>query len=92
MLLAVELSARRGLVPASEVQALHDLLVAAGLPVQPPADMAPETFIELMGRDKKVVDGRLRLVLLAAMGEACIVDDVSNAELLALLETPPDGA
>ena len=91
MLLAVELSARRGLVPASEVQVLHDLLVAAGLPVRPPVDMTPETFIELMGRDKKVVDGRLRLVLLAAMGQACIVDDVSAAELLALLETPPAG-
>jgi 3-dehydroquinate synthase len=85
MLLAVELSARRGLVPAAEVTALRELLLAAGLPVQPPADMSPETFIELMGRDKKVVDGRLRLVLLAALGEACIVDDVTSSELESLL-------
>lgn len=85
MLLAVELSARRGLVPASEAAALRDLLLAAGLPVEPPRDMTPETFIELMGRDKKVVDGRLRLILLAALGEACIVDDVTPAELESLL-------
>ena len=84
MLLAVELSARRGLVPAAEVTALRELLLAAGLPVQPP-DMSPEIFIELMGRDKKVVDGRLRLILLAALGEACIVDDVTSEELQALL-------
>ena len=85
MLLAVELSARRGLVPAAEVTALRELLLAAGLPVQPPPDMSPEIFIELMGRDKKVVDGRLRLILLAALGEACIVDDVTSEELQALL-------
>ena len=84
MLLAVELSAHRGLVPAAEVTALRELLLAAGLPVQPP-DMSPEIFIELMGRDKKVVDGRLRLILLAALGEACIVDDVAPDELQALL-------
>ncbi len=85
MLLAVELSARRGLVPAAEVAALRKLLLTAGLPVQPPPDIPPETFIELMGRDKKVMDGRLRLILLAALGEACIVDDVTPAELESLL-------
>ncbi len=85
MVLAVELSARRGLVPAAEVTALRKLLLAAGLPVQPPPDMSPAIFIELMGRDKKVVDGRLRLILLAALGEACIVDDVTPDELQALL-------
>jgi len=85
MLLAAELSARRGMVPAEEVTALREVLLAAGLPVQPPPDMTPETFIELMRRDKKVVDGRLRLILLAALGEACIVDDVTPAELESLL-------
>jgi 3-dehydroquinate synthase len=47
--------------------------------------MSPERFLELMGRDKKVVDGRLRLVLLAAVGEACLVDDASDQELSELL-------
>jgi 3-dehydroquinate synthase len=86
MLLALELSASRGWIPGSEVAALRQLLLAVGLPVEPPADMAPEVFLELMGRDKKVLDGRLRLVLLAAIGEACIVDDASDEELFALLE------
>ena len=85
MLLALKLSAQRGWVEVNEVAALRDLLVAAGLPVTPPADMAPAQFIDLMGRDKKVIDGRLRLVLLRAMGEACIVDDVDEAELHSLL-------
>ncbi|TDG16050.1 3-dehydroquinate synthase [Seongchinamella unica] len=86
MLIALKLSAQRGWVEAGEVAALRELLLSAGLPVAPPEDMSAAQFIDLMGRDKKVIDGRLRLVLLRAMGEACVVDDVSEEELLALLE------
>jgi 3-dehydroquinate synthase len=85
MLMAMELSARRGWIGSGEVDALRQLLLSAGLPVVPPADMGPEQFLDLMGRDKKAIDGRLRLILLANMGEACIVDDASVEELSALL-------
>ena len=85
-LLALELSARRGRIPESEVEALRRLLVDMHLPVVPPADMAAADFLEYMSRDKKVVDGRLRLVLLEAVGEARIVDDVSEIELVELLD------
>jgi 3-dehydroquinate synthase len=91
MLLALELSARRGMVPTSEVAGLRELLQAVGLPTEPPADMTPANFLELMARDKKVVDGRLRLVLLEAIGTACIVDDADERELVGLLETPVNG-
>ena len=47
--------------------------------------MGAEAFLTLMARDKKVVDGRLRLVLLRAIGEACIVDDATEDELRDLL-------
>lgn len=87
MLLALELSAHRSAIPASEVADLRALLLASGLPVKAPADMTPAVFLELMARDKKVVDGRLRLVLLEAVGRACIVDDVGEKELLELLDS-----
>jgi 3-dehydroquinate synthase len=88
MLLALELSARRGMVPATEVAGLRELLLTAGLPVEPPADMTAADFLGLMARDKKVLDGRMRLVLLEAIGTACIVDDAAERELVELLETP----
>ena len=44
-----------------------------------------------MARDKKVVNGRLRLVLLEAIGSACIVDDVPQRELVELLESHSPG-
>jgi 3-dehydroquinate synthase len=85
MLLAAQLSANRGWLATEEVEALQRLLASMQLPVTPPSAMSPEIFIDLMGRDKKVIDGRLRLVLLRAIGEAAIVDDVSEDELSTLL-------
>jgi len=86
MLLALALSAQRGAIDPAEVGRLRKLLLSAGLPVDPPGDMSPADFLALMMRDKKVVDGRLRLVLLDAIGTASIVDDASEREVTALLE------
>jgi 3-dehydroquinate synthase len=91
MLLALEMSARRGWIATGEVADFRQLLRDMHLPSQPPANMTPATFLDLMGRDKKVVDGRLHLVLLRAVGEAAIVDDASEAELLALLQDSGTG-
>jgi 3-dehydroquinate synthase len=88
MVLAVEMSARRGWIDSGEVQDLTRLLTDMHLPVAAPAEMEYSRFIDLMSRDKKVVDGRLRLVLLGAIGEARIVDDATSEELEALLSTP----
>jgi 3-dehydroquinate synthase len=85
MVLAARLSAQRGWVNGQEVMELRALLAGLGLPVDPPERMTCARFVELMSLDKKVIDGRLRLVLLRALGDACVVDDVSREELEALL-------
>ncbi len=87
MLLAARLSARRGWLAHSEVEALAALLSRAGLPLQPPPEMTAATFLEHMARDKKVVDGRLRLVLLRSLGQALVVDDADADEITDLLES-----
>lgn len=87
MVLALELSASRGMLAREDVAQLRGLLRSAGLPVNPPANMSPGVFLELMARDKKVVDGRLRLVLLEGIGSACLVDNVAGQELVALLDS-----
>lgn len=84
MVLAVRLSAQLGKIASSEVAILCDLLQQAGLPTTAPAQMSGADFLRLMQRDKKVIDGRLRLVLLAAIGEAEICSDVSSAQIAAL--------
>lgn len=85
MLMALELSARRGWIEVGEVEDFRQLLVSMGLPVKPPRGMTAGQFLDLMGRDKKVVDGRMRLVLCAAIGDARVVDDAGSEELTNLL-------
>ncbi len=85
LLLAARLSAQRGWLADEEVADLDQLLASMNLPRRPPESIGVTDFLSLMGRDKKVLDGRLRLVLLRAVGDACLVDDCSAEELSTLL-------
>ena len=75
MVLAAELSARAGLLPRPDAARVTDLVRRAGLPTRAPA-LAPARWRELMALDKKSAGGRLRLVLLEAMGRAELHADV----------------
>ncbi|MFX8354857.1 3-dehydroquinate synthase, partial [Acinetobacter baumannii] len=68
--MAVDLSARMGWLGNEEVARGLALVERARLPMKPPAGMTPDDFTRLMARDKKVASGKLRLVLLRALGEA----------------------
>ena len=87
MMLALRLSVQLGRLDADEVEILESLLRQLHLPVEPPANMGVEEFLALMQRDKKVIDGRLRLVLLQAIGSAEISDQVTAADIEQLLKT-----
>ncbi|RDB44789.1 3-dehydroquinate synthase [Halomonas sp. DQ26W] len=86
MLMAVELSQRLGWLSAPEVARIAAVIEAAGLPLSAPADMSAEDFLALMRLDKKNIDSRLRLILLAALGDARVHDE-TPPELLAELLT-----
>ena len=72
--MAADLSRRLGWITDTELARIVDLVRAAGLPAAPPRGIATERFLELMAVDKKVLDGRLRLVLLKGIGKALITD------------------
>ena len=57
----------------------------AGLPLVPPPSMNVDQFLQLMGRDKKVIDGRLRLVLLEGLGQAVVSDRASVEQISKIL-------
>jgi 3-dehydroquinate synthase len=80
MLLAADLSERLGQLPASAVQRLRTLLRRAGLPVEPPR-LGAECVLERMRLDKKVQAGRVRLVLLNALGRASVSADYPDSVL-----------
>jgi 3-dehydroquinate synthase len=83
--MALEMSSRLGWISVADRDRGIRLLRRAGLPVVPPVEMRPEDFLEHMAVDKKVLDGRLRLVLLRRLGEAVITDDFPREVLDATL-------
>ncbi len=81
-LIAMDLSCRIGLVTVDDVFRVKKLFINAGLPVRGP-QMPAERYLELMRHDKKVQDGKLRLVLMKGIGEAIVSDVASEREILA---------
>ncbi|AWM59269.1 3-dehydroquinate synthase [Stutzerimonas stutzeri] len=79
--MALEMSCQLGWIGAAERDRAIRLLRRAALPVVPPAQMQPRDFLEHMAVDKKVLDGRLRLVLLRQLGEAVVTGDFPRAVL-----------
>ena len=83
--MALEMSMRLGWISQAERDRGIRLFQRAGLPVVPPEAMTPAHFMEHMAVDKKVLDGRLRLVLLRHIGEALVTDDYPQEILQATL-------
>ena len=55
------------------------------MPVIPPADITVEQYLNLMASDKKSELGKIRFVLLKALGNAVISADVEMSKLKATL-------
>jgi 3-dehydroquinate synthase len=80
MVMAADLSRRMELITRADVDRIIALLKRARLPVAPPG-IAPGLLLELMGVDKKAEGGKLRFVLLDAIGAASVRADVPAAPL-----------
>jgi 3-dehydroquinate synthase len=86
--LAARMSQRMGLISTADVERATALLARAGLPTEAP-DLGVERYLELMGLDKKVEQGRLRLVLLEQVGKAFVTADFPQPDLEAVLVSMP---
>lgn len=85
MVMATRISVSRGHVSSDVLDDLLMFLKVFDLPCAPPSDMTAEVFLRAMQGDKKVQSGRIRYILLSALGEASIVDDVSESEITTCL-------
>lgn len=83
-LLAARLSERLGWIDQLSVARIRALFERAQLPVQAPV-LGEARYLELMQLDKKVEDGKLRLILLKGIGQAVIASDVATADIAAVL-------
>ncbi|MBT3709883.1 MAG: 3-dehydroquinate synthase, partial [Gammaproteobacteria bacterium] len=82
MVMAADLSKRIGWLGSAEAVRIREVLEKNfGMPVEPPADITVAQYLDLMSSDKKAELGKLRFILLKAIGEAVIKGDVENAVL-----------
>lgn len=84
-MMAAELSRALGWLGEAAVKRIENLFLRAGLPVAGPR-LGTERYLELMQHDKKVQDGRLRLVLLQRVGQAVLTDSASVPQMVAAIE------
>jgi 3-dehydroquinate synthase len=84
MLIAADLSARLGMLPAADVARVRELLLRFGLPVEAPR-VGARRALDYMSVDKKVKAGRIRLVLLERLGAARFTSEYADDALEATL-------
>jgi 3-dehydroquinate synthase len=85
MVLAAALSERVTGLPAVQAQRIRALIGRAGLERRPPP-IEIDRWLDLMSRDKKTADRKMRFVLLSALGAAVVRGDVAERDLHAVLQ------
>lgn len=90
MIMAAELSVRVGSLNRQDCGRIRAHFEAVGLPLRAPdipgVVWSPEKILEHMRQDKKISGGKITLILLRDIGEAFGTKDISEQDILALLE------
>ena len=81
-MMAAALSEKLGNLTPHDVARLEKLLARANLPTVSPDGMTAQDYLPLMMRDKKVLNGKLRLVLLKALGQAYVATDIPQEQVI----------
>ena len=84
-MMAAELSRRLGWLQDDDIERIATLFARAHLPVWGPK-LGTSRYLELMAHDKKVEAGKLRLVLLRAVGRAVIHGEATPEDIAAAIE------
>jgi 3-dehydroquinate synthase len=82
MLAAVDLGIGRGVTAPEIRDRLERLIVQMG-PLPPVADLAISQALEAIRHDKKIVDRQVKFVVARTIGEAIVLEDVTEDELRA---------
>ena len=85
MVMAAYLSKLMGWLKEIEFNRIVTLLKEAKLPVDPP-QISEDQYMQLMRMDKKVVDGKIRLVLQKGIGDSVITSDYDTNHLKTTLQ------
>ena len=78
MVMAAKLSMDEGHLSNEDAIRVENILSKANLPIVIKKSIDSETLIEAMSLDKKSIDGKIRLVLLKALGDSYLTDSYSK--------------
>jgi len=84
MILATRLAHRLNLLSTADMQSILELMQVLGLTLPVP-NLPPKEMVDLMYQDKKMRNGRLRLVLPTGIGQVTIRDDIDRSLLEELI-------
>ena len=84
--MALFMSWKLGFLRKEQIEEIKLLLTHFSLPTEAPQQITPEQFIALMSKDKKNIDGSIRLVLLKSFGDAFVTNDYLKEILLETVE------
>lgn len=83
-MMAADLSLRSGWLTQEQVNRIHNIFTAAKLPTDAPK-LGADKYLDLMGLDKKVENGKIRLVLQKGIGQSFITSDYDTNKLMQTL-------
>ncbi|MGH8741275.1 MAG: 3-dehydroquinate synthase [Burkholderiales bacterium] len=84
MVMAAALSRDLGLIQDPDVARVRRLVERAGLPAAGPA-LAPQELVAMMALDKKAAGGKLRFVVLEALGRAALRGEIDDDRIRAAI-------
>ncbi len=85
MIISAKIALIKGFIERHEVEQIIFLIEQFNLPSTPPAVMKYSHFAKHMLLDKKVLDGKLRLILPTSIGTSGIFSDTSEATLQSVI-------
>ncbi|MCB9964040.1 MAG: 3-dehydroquinate synthase [Rhodospirillales bacterium] len=90
MVCAMELSVRKNLMSAQQVERVVQHLSRLGLKahlkdLRLPADVQAETLLEIMRGDKKAAEGSINFILMRGIGQAFLTGDVAKDDVIQVL-------
>lgn len=85
--MAADLSRKMEWLEPEDISRIISIFQAAHLPVKAP-NLGVDKYLDLMSMDKKVADGKIRLILQQAIGKSVITSDYDTALLRQTLSNP----
>ncbi|HUU49707.1 MAG TPA: 3-dehydroquinate synthase [Nitrospinota bacterium] len=84
MVYASQISYDKGLCEKKDVQRIEGLLSSLGLPIKDEG-LLPEDIVRTLETDKKILDEKIRLILMKEIGKVAIYNDISRNLILRVL-------